>query len=396
MNDVIALLAEANPVRVDDLSSMASPALGHRRVVSRRLAVAAALLAALAAALVGVFALGGHGSRPAVSAPAGTAELSVGPPVSVEHPLAPWAKVVPLADAEAAFGPDLTLPETTLVGPSDLGPVWMHSNRDKSGATVALTFPKQGMFIQYRRPYPGSTFEVRAGYAAIAREDSYFHVFNLDGFPALAADQNSDQTGHNFGVVLVAVSGVEIRVFGHYDQATLESVARSIIDHSPATASKRGRVNLLPVLPPRQRIALRKASAALGAPVVLPDRSLLNRAKARKVWAQGKCPRERRNASCSIWVLFPSLTLIYGAPLAWPRTRAQYEAEAKQMNKAHHQAEVIDLNGVLAFAINENIGGQNNPGSIDFVVGGTRVVVAGERHMAALRAIARSIVDRSR
>ena len=149
MNDVIALLAEANPVRVDDLSSMASPALGHRRVVSRRLAVAAALLAALAAALVGVFALGGHGSRPAVSAPAGTAERSVGPPVSVEHPLAPWAKVVPLADAEAAFGPDLTLPETTLVGPSDLGPVWMHSNREKSGATVALTWIERD-----GRPFP--------------------------------------------------------------------------------------------------------------------------------------------------------------------------------------------------------------------------------------------------
>jgi hypothetical protein len=95
------------------------------------------------------------------------------------------------------------------------------------------------------------------------------------------------------------------------------------------------------------------------------------------------------------------LTLIYGTPLAWPRTRFQYETEAKQLNRHGHDADAIkladaiDLNGVPALEIYKNVDG-DNPGSIDFAVRGTRVTVAGYRGDAALREIAQSIVDRAR
>jgi hypothetical protein len=232
--DVMTLLAAANPVRVEDLAAMNSPNLSARRVSGRLVLAAAVVAAAVAASLIGAFAFSGATSRLPTGVQ-GEIGMNAGlPGVSVEHPLGPAAKEVSLAAATAAYGPRLVLPDTSLIGPSDVGAVWMFEQSRPLDVTVAVTFPKQGMFIQYIRPYPdtGSHFDVRAHYATIAREDAYFHLLDLGGVPALAADQNSDDTGQNFGVVAFPVGGTEIRVFGHFDKASLVTVARSVLDRS--------------------------------------------------------------------------------------------------------------------------------------------------------------------
>lgn len=62
-------------------------------------------------------------------------------------------------------------------------------------------------------------------------------VVDLKGTPALVIRQDSDVTGRNFGVVIFKRSGAEVRVMGHNDQATLEALARSIINQSTASRS---------------------------------------------------------------------------------------------------------------------------------------------------------------
>jgi hypothetical protein len=57
-------------------------------------------------------------------------------------------------------------------------------------------------------------------------------VVDLKRRPALVIRQDSDQTGHNFGVVIFNLDGSEVRVMGHADRAMLEVLALSIIDRS--------------------------------------------------------------------------------------------------------------------------------------------------------------------
>jgi hypothetical protein len=139
--------------------------------------------------------------------------------------------------------------------------------------TVAVTFPKQGVFIQYIRPYPDSSsnFDIRAHYAAIARQDSYFHVLDVEGVPALAADQNSDETGHNFGLVAFAGGGVETRVFGHYGEKTLEAVAQSIVDRAPRAQTTPPTQLAGPLAPEIHVGSVAEADAQLPFKVVLPS-----------------------------------------------------------------------------------------------------------------------------
>ncbi len=55
-------------------------------------------------------------------------------------------------------------------------------------------------------------------------------AIDLNGVPALATQQNSDQLGTNFGSVEFVKGGTRIAVLGHYDEGILESIAQSIVD----------------------------------------------------------------------------------------------------------------------------------------------------------------------
>lgn len=312
-------------------------------------------------------------------------------PVTVAHPLGNGPKIT-LAEAAAAIGQPVVLPHTSLLGPGDVGAVfaWSHDVR----GIVAVTYPAQVLYVEYSEPAPFA--DPAHVYAVMAKETvPGSKVIELSGRPAIVIHGNDSITGTNPYTVMFQINGLEISVVGEQDKARLESIAKSIIDRSPRSRRKPPGFNLLPALA-LKRVALRTASRRLGTAIPLPGLRFLKRSTAGEGWESGHCPPSGRRA-CMILIPFPaeSVSLIYQRPgLGWPRTRAQYEVEAKHMRKG--EAEVIDLGGVPALAIDENIAGQHNPGSIAFVVAGTRVVVAGRRSTEALRAIAQSIVDRSK
>lgn len=161
---------------------------------------------------------------------------------SVAQPLPAFAaKQTTLASAQAALGQTVVLPQTTVLTPSDAGPVWMDSlTNQETGVTttnVAVTFPAQGMIIGYTRPAPsdGSAahFQAMAKSMPSPSGASEGQVITLNGgVPALAVQENSDDTGANFGSIIFNVGGAEVEVMGHNDQATLEALAQSILARS--------------------------------------------------------------------------------------------------------------------------------------------------------------------
>ncbi len=230
--DVMKLLSEANPVSIEALTDAPGDpeSIGvFRRKTRRGLVLAAAVVAvALTVSLLGVFVVNASNSpRPRGSV--GFEGDSGIPLPTVAYPLVPGAKQVSIADASAALHGPIVLPETSLVDPSDAGPVWIAGRAPN--VTAAVTFPVQGVFIDYIVPPPAR--DPSATYEAIARETPQsFKAIDFNGGTALAVKQNSDQTGHNFGGVIFVLNGAEIRVFGHYDEQTLQSIAQSIVDRS--------------------------------------------------------------------------------------------------------------------------------------------------------------------
>ncbi len=160
------------------------------------------------------------------------------PTVAQPLPAFADAKQTTLVNAQTALGQTIVLPQTAVLTPSDAGPVWMDSLTDQqNGVTttnVAVTFPAQGMIIAYTRPAPsdGSAAHFRAMAQSMPSPSgaSEGQVISLNsGVPALAVQENSDDTGANFGAIIFNVGGAEISVKGHNDQATLEALAQSIL-----------------------------------------------------------------------------------------------------------------------------------------------------------------------
>ena len=147
---------------------------------------------------------------------------------TVAHPLMPPASQVTLAQASSAVGSALVLPSTPVVQPSDAGPVWVAGSGEAK--TAAVTFPALGLIVEYLRPAPYA--DPQTGYEQMAQGLNASQVADLSGTPALVVQQDSDQTGANFGVVAFEVNGAEIRVMGHDDSSTLEQIAQSILSRS--------------------------------------------------------------------------------------------------------------------------------------------------------------------
>jgi hypothetical protein len=160
------------------------------------------------------------------------------PTVAKPLPAFADAKQTTLANAQTALGQTVVLPQTAVLTPSDAGPVWMDSLTDQqtgvTTTTVAVTFPAQGMIIGYTRPAPsdGSAahFQAMAQSMPSPSGASEGQVISLNGgVPALAVQENSDDTGANFGGITFNFGGAEITVRGHTDEATLQSLAESIL-----------------------------------------------------------------------------------------------------------------------------------------------------------------------
>ena len=379
-DNTMSLLTEANPVRAEDLAELPMPdaRLVRDRTGRRLRAVAAIASVAIAASLIGVFALGGSGSK--ATQPRGAIEGLPGP--TVNTPLITGKKVT-LQQAAGVLGASLVLPDTPLVGPADVGPVWAVSGGPTMG-TAAVTYPAQRLIVYYVRPSAQS--DPAAGYRAIAKELSGAQEIELDGTPALAIPQNSDDTGANFGVVAFTVDGIEIRVMGHNDEATLETIARSILERESAPPGTPG-----VIAPVQEPVSLTDLSSTMGRPVVLPRTSLAQPSDAGSAWSEGDCVH---GSFCDVRIWFPiaGLSVSYTRPTGMPDSRAGFEDVAH--NVRFGDGEVIDLNGVSAIVIeNQDAAGL---GSIAFLWKGTRIEVDAYENAGVLSDLAQSMLDQLR
>lgn len=186
-----------------------------------------ALVVCVAVAGVGTFTLIRSTTSPAMHRLPLSA-LGFGGMATLSQPLPPFGKQVSMADASSGLGTSVTLPNLALVSPVDAGSVWMASLQGPSGersVSVAVTFPSQGLIIRYSRPPipdPQSNFE------NFVQDSPGSQVVSLNGgVPALAIAQLPD--GSNWGSIEFVAGGTNIVVMGHDDEATLQSVAQSIL-----------------------------------------------------------------------------------------------------------------------------------------------------------------------
>ena len=92
---------------------------------------------------------------------------------------------------------------------------------------------------------------------------------------------------------------------------------------------------------------------------------------------------------CWIWLSFPSagLSVGYLRPPMYVGTRDEWKLQARMYGD---NAAAIELGNVPALAIEP---ADPYPGSVEFDLNGTRVVVAGNYDTATLENVAQSIVD---
>jgi hypothetical protein len=217
------------------------PALRLHFVLPAAAAICAAVLAVVFIGALGASHHPNYAGNVGSSLYSGGGTDLAGSLPTLAHPLPSFAKQTTLGDATAMLGTPVILPDTPLVQPSDDVPVWVASLNNKEGTrlvtTVAVTFPSQGVIIEYTRPAPSDG--AAAHFQAMARgmesptgAQIAQEITLRGGVPALAVNENSDETGHNFGEVIFNMSGSEVRVMGHSGRATLESLALSILSQS--------------------------------------------------------------------------------------------------------------------------------------------------------------------
>ena len=124
------------------------------------------------------------------------------------------------------------LPDSSQVTPSDAGAVWlgqMHGDASTDTSTaVAVTFPSQGLLIQYARP---PIADPLANYQQFASQSPGSQVIYLNGgVPALALAAPPDGSG--WTSVKFVAGGTTIIVLGHSDEASLQAIAQSILNQA--------------------------------------------------------------------------------------------------------------------------------------------------------------------
>jgi hypothetical protein len=202
----------------------------------------AALALVGAAAAIGVISLSAHGGRAGVgsnSSPtlststkggsqnSGEGLQGLGPEVTLARPLGLNGSEMSLADAANELGAAVTLPDSTTVRASDAGPVWAASANDGE-VSVAVTFPQQGLIVQYQRP---AMSDPLSHFQSVVKDSPGSEVVYLNGnVPALSIPLLPD--GSNWGSIEFVVGGTVIVIMGHNDESTLEGVANSILDQS--------------------------------------------------------------------------------------------------------------------------------------------------------------------
>lgn len=372
--DAMTLLAEANPVRVEDLAPLDRPDLARRRRPSRRLVVAiAVLVTAVAASLIGAFAFGGASKK------------SSQPPVVM--PAIPPA-IQPLADASTILGAPVVLPDTALVTPSDADktvetvcvPKDDTVDPGAGGCQVRVSFPAAGLTVTYAT-FPGMQ-SLRTSYEQIEQQNSGAELLSLGGVQALFVPQKESWIEFELG-------GTEISVEGAYDKAMLESVAQSIVDRAGTGKPPTRSAGVL-IPNPVEPISLADAPEALGAPVVLPDTQLIGPADVGSVTKE--CPGAW-GKTCEVSIKFPAQAVLIRYGLGgYPDPLNEYKAATGARGR------VVYLSGIPALLIPQASDDRSGTASyIEFQLNGTSISVVGRNYDGpTVQAIAQSIVDRSK
>jgi hypothetical protein len=149
-------------------------------------------------------------------------------PLTLEQPL-PGGTQISLADAAATLGGPVVLPNFAMAKSSNIGSVWARTVPGHE-YDIAITFPSAGVIVQYDRPVPYPEPTAQMYKTEASQSPDSMSVTDLSGVPALATRQNSDQPGTNFGSIEFVTGGTRVAVLGHYDEATLKSIAQSIVD----------------------------------------------------------------------------------------------------------------------------------------------------------------------
>jgi hypothetical protein len=236
LRDELRSLADIEPNRdlwADALARVGSGSRFHRprrRLPGASLPVGVVLAAALtviAAVAFGAVEL----TRPGVQQDTTTQGPSgpLGPPpTTLARPLGAAGVQVSLAQATTMFGSPLALPNTPVVRPSEMGPVWAFSVT--GGTTVAVTFPSKGVWVSYDRAAPGdpaSQIDPATHYKDMATAFAGSQLVRLNRTtPAIYVPAN-DGSGTN--AVDFEANGAEIEVYGNNDEATLAAIAESIL-----------------------------------------------------------------------------------------------------------------------------------------------------------------------
>jgi hypothetical protein len=217
------LLAIADAVRATQTRSAT-----RRRLASRRTRVGFGLAAVAAGAAI---AAGVALTAQKAASPQHLfrGKSLVQPPPTLARPLGLTGTKIPLSDAARTLGGPVVLPNSSLANSSNLGSVW---ERTVPGHEydLAITFPSAGIIVQYDRPVPYPEPPAEMYQTEARQQPDSMSAIDLNGVPALATQQNSDQLGTNFGSIEFVKGGTRIAVLGHYDEATLESIAQSIVE----------------------------------------------------------------------------------------------------------------------------------------------------------------------
>jgi hypothetical protein len=248
-HDVMRLLAEANPVRVESLEPLHAPESAGRTIPRPRLVLAGAVLLALVAGTAAaVFAFHSPGSRASASTSPHDGAYGVTP-----DPIEP----IRLSEASAALGAPVVLPDTSLIGPSDIGRVtkecpgvWGRTCEIRilffvtgavgptgaagatgSGDSPASSYDPTAYGVQIRYSLGGYS-DPLAEYKADARDRG--SVIYVSGTPAILYLQNPrDTKGTAASAIDFQINGVSISVVSIYaNDPSAQSVAQSIIDRS--------------------------------------------------------------------------------------------------------------------------------------------------------------------
>lgn len=204
------------------------------------------LVLAGSSSFIGVHRLLRPSKQPAVAQQSDTARSLpmvklAGSLPTVAHPLPAFAKQMTLASATSELGTSIILPNSALAPTSDVGPVWVAGLEDQqtgnSTTTVAVTFPVHGVVLEYTWPAPsdGSAahFQAMAQSMISPSGAQAGQLITLSSHtPALAVQENADETGTNFGEIIFNAGGTEIRVMGHAPEATLQGLAQAILAQS--------------------------------------------------------------------------------------------------------------------------------------------------------------------